>query len=96
MAKSQGFSSYPRAVRAMIEVGVRIPTAIREAIGMTDTAFALKHKRNRQNVASLLNGKRAPTDKDIAALIAECGGTPDEWRNLFFEASRPDSAKVAV
>jgi len=76
-------------VRRLIEAGASIPTAIKEALGASPAEIALKHGRARTNFSATINGKRAPSPGDIAALIAELGGTEMEWRELLHEAGRP-------
>lgn len=80
-------------VKEMIEAGVSIRTAIREALGMNYAEFGRKHGIAHASVKLHLTGHVKPTEKTINALIAELGGTEDEWRWLLWEAGRPE--KVA-
>lgn len=95
MAKSKASQNGPADVRRMVSAGVRIRTAIREAIGLTDTEFAVKYGRNRANVSAILNGKRAAAEADIDALITQCGGTELEWQEILHEAGAPTAEKAA-
>jgi plasmid maintenance system antidote protein VapI len=76
-------------VRKLVIAGSSIPGAIKECLGMSVAEFALKHSRPRVSIGQVILGRRAPSEADIAALIAELGGSPDEWRELLHEAGRP-------
>jgi len=82
-------------VKKMIDAGTSIPTAIKEALAQeglpTIDAFASKHGLIRAAVSNQVNGNVRPTDATITALIAELGGTPDEWRELLWLAAKPSS-----
>ena len=76
-------------VKRLVEAGSSIPGAIKECLPGSVRAIALKHGRNYSNFVDVLNGRRAPTDADVAVLIAELQGTDLEWRELLHEAARP-------
>lgn len=76
-------------VRSLIDAGAPIPDAIKIALGMSLSAFALKHGRPRTVVARTINGWVRPAAADIAALQAELGGEEYEWRELLWEAGKP-------
>lgn len=76
-------------VKKLMAAGSSIPGAIRECLPGSVRAIALRHGRNYNNFADAINGKRAPTDADVAALIAELGGSEREWKELLHEAGRP-------
>jgi hypothetical protein len=74
-------------VKALIAAGATLSEAVRSALGDRSLAqVALERQVDRSNLISALNGGRAPTRGDIDAMIAELGGTPDEWRPLFADA----------
>jgi plasmid maintenance system antidote protein VapI len=83
-------------VKQMVQSGVSIPTAIKEALSQNGLdsveAFAAKYRLIRAAVSNHINGNVRPTDETIAALIAELGGTPDEWRELLWLAAKPAAA----
>lgn len=85
-------------VKKMIEAGTSIPTAIKEALMQkgfaTLSEFADKKGLVRNAVANHLNGSRRPTGDTIRALVAELGGTDDEWRELLWLAGKPEKATV--
>lgn len=81
-------------VKKLVEAGAPIPSAIKTALGMPLTTFADKYGRSRQNINDAINARRIATDADIDALVAELGGTRDEWRMLLWEAARPTHAAV--
>lgn len=86
-------------VRLLIEAGAPISDAITVALKgqgfQTIAAFAEKYGRDRSNITHAINGTRRPADADVEALIAELGGSPDEWRALLHEAGRPTAAKAS-
>ena len=62
------------------------------------TEFAARHdalKNQRPNVSATVYGKRPATDEILAALVEELGGTPDEMRQLLWEAGKPLPFAVA-
>lgn len=76
-------------IKKLVRAGSSIPGAIRECLPQSARAVALKYGRPYTNFSAVIIGKRAPTDADIAVLIAELGGTETEWRELLHEAARP-------
>lgn len=82
-------------VNKLIELGVPIPAAIQQAIGGTLAEFADRHGMPRTTASELVNGARRPSEKQIAALIAELGGTEAEWRELLWQAGKPISPSAA-
>lgn len=85
-------------VKKLVAAGATIPGAIREALtqnGLTVAGFAEKYRRPRTNLTSVLSGTRAPNDADLDALIAELGGTADEWRKMLHDAGDPEARLVA-
>lgn len=80
-------------VRRMLEAGVSLPTAIKEALApLTVKEFAEKYGRIAPTISAGINGGVRLTDDDLAALVSELGGTADEWRMLLWEHSRPVAA----
>jgi plasmid maintenance system antidote protein VapI len=73
-------------VKKLVEAGAPIPEAIRVALGMPVSAFALRYGLPRSSVANHLNATVRATDETIAALVQELGGTSDEWRELLWLA----------
>lgn len=76
-------------VKRLIEAGLPIPEAIRGALGMPITAFADLHGIPRPQMSLVVNGGLRPTQRHLAALIAELGGSEFEWRVLLWEAGKP-------
>jgi plasmid maintenance system antidote protein VapI len=70
-------------VKIMIAAGVSVPTAVKEALRMSVAAFAEKHALSRTTVSSQLSGRIALNAPLIDALIAELGGTADQWIELY-------------
>lgn len=82
-------------VKRMMQAGVSLPTAVKELLtkeGLTVSAFAEKHNRPVTTISNVINGNVRAGDEDIAALIAEFGGDPHEWRMLLWENARPVAA----
>jgi len=82
-------------VKKLHEAGASITSAIKEALGMTVSEFALKYEIPQPMVSEAINGTRKPSERTLAALIAELGGTEAEWRELLWEAGRPQSSPAA-
>jgi len=80
-------------VKEMVKGGTSIPAAIKDALAQKGlrsiAAFARKHSLIRATASSQINGILRATDDVVAALIAELGGTSEEWRELLWLASRP-------
>ena len=80
-------------VRQMIDAGAGIATSIKAALERNGipsvSAFALKYRLNRASVANHLSGFTRPTDGTVNALIAELGGTANDWRELLWLAGKP-------
>lgn len=76
-------------VKKLIDLGVSIPNAIKEALGMPISAFAERYDIPATVASDVINGGRRPTEKHVNALIAELGGTEDEWRELLWLAGKP-------
>jgi plasmid maintenance system antidote protein VapI len=78
-------------VKQMVEAGVRVGTAIREALAELDTpltmsSIAAKYSLPRSSTNEAYNGLRQATPAQVDALVAELGGTPEEWRDLLKQA----------
>ncbi|HET8778008.1 MAG TPA: helix-turn-helix transcriptional regulator [Candidatus Limnocylindria bacterium] len=82
-------------VKALVEAGATIPAAIKTCLGMPVGEFADKHGLPRPVVSDVINGNRRAPDAYIAALVAEIGGTPEEWRELLWQAARPSHVPAA-
>lgn len=83
-------------VQKLIRAGASIPTAVKEALSpMTLTEFADKHGLPRPAVSNAINGNISPSDDLVAALVAELGGDPDDWRQLIWQAAKPKVREIA-
>lgn len=85
----QTLGAQMQKVKRLIDAGASIPGAIKEALGMPLTEFADKHALPRGTTSEVVNGGRRPTETQVQALIAELGGTPEEWRDLLWRAAKP-------
>ena len=83
-------------VKRLVEAGASIPTAIKESLGMTVSAFAEKYGFPQATVSEFINGSRRPSHAFLAALISELGGTEDEWRVLLWKAGKPEVSSGAA
>jgi transcriptional regulator with XRE-family HTH domain len=79
-------------VKKLVELGVPIPVAIKQAIGVSLGEFAERNEIPMTTVSETINGARRPTERILNALISELGGTEDEWRMLLWEAGKPDAS----
>lgn len=76
-------------VKAMLAAGVSLSTAVQEALGnRTLREVAEEQGINRSNLSAVLTGLRVATPRDLSALVAELGGTAEEWRELLINAMR--------
>lgn len=74
-------------VKALLSAGATLSEAVQSALGNRSIAqVALERGVNRSNLYSVLGGARVASAKEVDALVAELGGTPEEWRSLFAEA----------
>lgn len=76
-----------RAARLGLTRGTNSYSAISE--------FAARHdglRNQRPNVSATIYGKRPATEEILAALVEELGGTPDEMRELLWQAAKPLTA----
>lgn len=86
-------------VKRMMQAGVSLPTAVKEILAqksppMTLAKFAEDSGRSVTTISNVINGNVKPSDADIDALVAEFGGTPQEWRMLLWEQSKPEIAEA--
>lgn len=76
-------------VKQLIDAGAPVADAIKIALGVPLSEFADKHGIPRSSVANHVNSNVKPSEATIAALVADLGGTPEEWRELLWQAMRP-------
>jgi plasmid maintenance system antidote protein VapI len=84
-------------VKKLIEAGMSIPAAIKEALaqnGLDVSGFAERYQLNRAAASNHINGNVRPTDATIDALVSELGGAADEWRELLWLAAKPEKASA--
>lgn len=68
-------------VKALLAAGASLPNAVRDALGGRSLArVAIENGIHRSELYSTLSGARVASQKTIDVLVAELGGTPDEWR----------------
>jgi hypothetical protein len=84
-------------VKALLAAGATLSQAVRSALGARSLrAVALERALAVSDLSSALAGSRLATDRVVAAMVAELGGTTDEWRLLFGEAMQQRAAASAV
>jgi hypothetical protein len=76
-------------VKELMAAGVPIAQAIKFALAEPVSAWAGKHRIPRSTAINTINGIQRPTDQVVAALVAELGGTEEEWRELLWLAMKP-------
>jgi hypothetical protein len=76
-------------VKKLIDAGLAIPAAIKAALAMPLTEFAEKYGLPHSSLVNHVNAIVRPSDDTIAALVAELGGTENEWRELLWQAMKP-------
>lgn len=82
--------------KKLIEAGSSVRGAIRECLGMSDSRFALKYGLPRPSTTEAFNGTKDASDKLIAALVTEIGGTEAEWREHLPRVRTRPRRRVAV
>lgn len=82
-------------VKALLAAGATLSEAVRSTLGDRSLArVAIERGLNRSNLSAALTGSRVPTEREVDALIAELGGAPDEWRELFAAAMQKRALAV--
>jgi hypothetical protein len=81
-------------VKKLVAAGSSIPTAIKEALGGPLSQVAEKYSIAVPDLSAAINGYRRPTDRIVAALIGELGGTEAEWRELLWLAGKPETSQA--
>ena len=82
-------------VKALLAAGATLSEAVRSTLGDRSLAkVAFERGVNRSNLSAALTGARVPSEREIDALIAELGGTADEWRQLFADAMQKRALAV--
>lgn len=76
-------------VKKLIRAGASIPGAIRVALGEPLSVVAERRGIERARLSAAINGIERAREPIVAALVAELGGTPDEWRELLWLAGKP-------
>lgn len=80
-------------VKEFMALGLTIPSAIRAALDAngikTVTGFCDKYDIPRGSGSNHLAATTIATDQTINALVAELGGTENEWRELLWQAMKP-------
>ena len=83
-------------VKQMVAAGVSLPTAIKEALGRSVTAFADSHGLSRQISSEVLNCERSPRVDVCRAIANDLGGDAFAWANLLWEGARPHAEDFAA
>jgi plasmid maintenance system antidote protein VapI len=84
---SQTIGAAMSKVKRLLDAGASLVGAVRESIDGTFTDFAGRHAGvQRTALSAALSGWRPATDAMIAALVAELGDSPEEWRERFRDA----------
>jgi len=83
-------------VKQMIEAGVSLSTAIKEALPASVSEFCDQHGLTRPVVSDMINLVRAPDLRLCAALSKELGGEPYEWAMLLWEHAKPSADRFPV
>lgn len=82
-------------VKQMVDAGVSVPTAIKEAIGQSVTSWADKHGLVRPIASEVINCERTPRPDVCRALAADLGESAYEWALFLWEAARPTIERFA-
>ncbi len=83
-------------VKQMIDAGVSLSTAIKEALGQSVTSWADRHSLARPTTSEVLNCERTPRVDICRALAADLGGEPLDWALLLWEHAKPRPEEFAA
>lgn len=83
-------------VKQMMDAGISLGTAIKEALGQSVTSWADKNSLSRQIVSEVLNSERTPRVEICRALERDLGGDAYAWAMLLWEGGRPNADAFAV
>lgn len=82
-------------VKRLVEAGASVPTALKEALGMSLTAFVAAHPGLvREEISGVVNLRIVPDDDQAVAFAAEYGCTPVEFREFWWTYARRSEAGV--
>lgn len=75
-------------VKNLMAHGASLGDAVRIALGdKTIPLVASERGLNRTTLSTALAGGRPPTVAEVEAMVAELGGTFEEWRDVFADAA---------
>jgi hypothetical protein len=83
-------------VKKLMSAGLTLPSAIKEALGMSVTAFADKHDLSRSIASEVINLERGPREPYCSALAHELGGSAYEWAELLWSEAKPQPERFAA
>lgn len=71
-------------VKRLVEAGASLSGAVREALAPRSLAdVATDQGVDKTTLYQVVNGRLIASQKIVDAIVAELGGTADEWRTLF-------------
>ena len=83
-------------VKKLLAAGLSLPSAIKDALGMSVTAFADRHTLARSVASEVINLERGPREPYCSALAAELGGSAYDWAQLLWESAKPRPEKFGA
>lgn len=75
-------------VKKLRAAGASFSAAVKDSLELSVTEVAEKHRLHRGQLSEMINLRRVPDEGQLVALAQELGGSPDELRELWFEAAR--------
>lgn len=80
-------------VKRLLAAGATLSEAVKSALAPRSLSrVALERGVNLSELSSSLSGSRLVSDRIIGAMIAELGGTADDWRQMFSDAMQARAA----
>lgn len=75
-------------VNKLLAMGFSFADAVKAALGKTVEQVATEYRMPRPHFSEMLNGRRVPDERQLAALTTEIGGTSEQWLDLWFKQAQ--------
>lgn len=83
-------------VKRLVAAGLSLSEAIKHALGIQIGEMAERYDIPRPILSDVINSRRVANERELDALVAELGGTPDQWREMLWLAAKPVPSSPAT